>query len=181
MAGYIGDDHPAQSQIGIDADGQGVIEAMGLPGQGEASGPGGPGEFGPVEADMILDLDIGRPGHQPPREAEAAIALQRLARAVDQRVLAGPGRADHQHQYTRLFLAQLTRCPARHTARTAGSGASAATRTRSARLPGAISPRSSSPAARAGLSVTVARAWQRSSPSPRCGNRKAACNSAKGT
>ena len=53
----------------------------------------------------------------------------------------------------------MTRLPSRHTVRTTARPSTSRTRTRSARLPGAISPRSMRPTASAGLRLTLATDW----------------------
>ncbi len=109
----------------------------------------------------------------------------------DQRILAGAARTDHQNKppwsdrrqpitgYGRSFR-HATRRPSRQTLRTTGMSRATCTRIRSARLPMAISPRSLSPTASAGVLVTVRTADARSIAGTRCGNCSAAINRLEG-
>ncbi len=77
-----------RGQIGIDADGQRIIEAVGLPGERKAPHVPAADELGRIEAQVILDIGIDGPGDEAAHEAEPLVALKRLARAADKRVLA---------------------------------------------------------------------------------------------
>ncbi|MCY1556463.1 hypothetical protein D9M68_932170 [compost metagenome] len=116
------------------------------------------GELVGLDGKVILEIEIGGAGDEAAHEAEALVGIQRFSRARDQRVLADAGRANDENQHSGRTFAQLTLFPSFQTARTPGTRPEPETRTRSALLPMAISPRSLRPAALAGFSVTVARA-----------------------
>ena len=78
-------------------------------------------------------------------------ALRAMAGRVGQPMPVGNEGAGTDRQRSR----HMTRCPSRHTVRTTGTLWSTMTRTRSARLPTAISPRSVKPAASAGVFDTM--------------------------
>ena len=82
MAGNIGNHHPPQSEIGIDPDGQGIVEAMGLPGQGEAPGPFGAGKFVAIETDMVGKVDISVNVSGGGRTGQAGSIVLGIARAL---------------------------------------------------------------------------------------------------
>src|SRR5690606_7118754 len=133
-----------------------------------------------VDAVVIFELGDGLAGYHATREDDARIVGQpRLCRA-DQRILAGPGGADDENKCTRTRH-QLTRRPCRHTPRTTGAVSALRTRTRSARMPTAISPRSSRCAARAGLRVTSPTDSGSEIPSTTSGSWNAAIISENGT
>src|SRR5262249_28553157 len=83
---------------------------------------------------------LGRPGQAAGAAYAAAVVLPRDARR-DREGVIGPGR-------------HATRTPRTHTSRTTGCPSSSFTRTRSARKPATIAPRSCRPQARAGLALT---------------------------
>src|SRR5690606_37433529 len=100
----------------------------------------------------------------------------------DRAVLAGAARADDDHHHARIRLpAHATRRPSRQTDRTTGTPEGRRTRTISARLPGAIWPRSSSPTVRAGFAETMVTACGKSMLSTVSARMKGACSRLKGT
>src|SRR5262249_22216711 len=111
----------------------------------------------------------------------AVVAARRFAHMIEQRVLAGAARADHEDEMAGADQIARRRChatrrPSRHTLRTTGIVPTLRTRMRSARRPGAISPRSARPTASAGVLVTVRTAVARSMPSHTVGITTAAAS-----
>src|SRR4051812_5407581 len=127
-----------------------------------------------LRRDLRIILEFRRLArHHAAREHHIVVIRAGGLRQTDQRILAGTRRADHQHQPAGADPACLrfgyhrgvghaTRCPSRQTLRTTGTSCATWTRITSARLPTAISPRSTSPTASAGRLVTVRIALARS-------------------
>src|ERR1700730_338222 len=123
-----------------------------------------------LEVDCLMVLVDGRrPRNHAPRKDHRGVVFTFQPGTVDQRVLASPTWSPHQNQPTRLQQAGLqlrdstrfhssthaTLLPRCQTLRTTGTRSIIRTRIKSARLPAAISPRSSSPIACAGGFGTV--------------------------
>src|SRR5690606_5481967 len=112
----------------------------------------------------------------------------------DQRIFAAAGRPSHGHEHTLLYgvarfirrafdrigAHQATRRPSRQPVRTTGMSPSSRTRTRSARRPGSITPRSVRPTASAGFFDTFATACGSEIPSTTSPRKKVACRRLKG-
>src|SRR5262245_26214942 len=120
---------------------------------------------------------------------DVGIAAQEVARKSQQGVLAGAARARNNNQPARpdrlrpgcIEPHHATRLPMRQTERITGTVSVTRIRTRSARLPTAISPRSLRPTASAGVLVTVRRAAGSLIVGTACGRISAAINRLAGT
>src|SRR5215813_7749672 len=131
----------------------------------------------------------GLAGDDALRKHYLGIAAQPKARESQQGVLAGAARAGNDDDPARpdrrragcVGAHHTTRRAMRHTERTTGTFSVRRMRTRSARLPTAISPRSLRPTASAGVLVTVRRAAGRSIAGTACGRIRAAINRLAGT
>src|SRR5690606_9832153 len=138
----IGDDHPALRKIAVERDRQTIAQAVGVPAEGKAPGPLGRVERLGLEAVVVLAIGVAGAGHDAAHEDDTGFG-EPLPRIGNEAVLARAAGPHHGNDDT----AHMTRWPCRHTVRTMGMPSSTRTCTRSARLPGAISPRSSRPAA----------------------------------
>src|ERR1700719_11500 len=120
-----------------------------------------------VQAHLFIFLGRrGLAGDHAARKDDVGIVGTGGLGKTEQGILAGAAGADHQNQPAgsdrgctmirdgRCFR-HATRRPSRQTLRTTGISRATWTRIRSARLPLAISPRSESPTASAGVLVTV--------------------------
>src|SRR5262245_55938754 len=130
--------------------------------------------------------------HAPGKD-DARIDAAFLARVSEQGILAGSARAHHQDEPAGSDALVRERRPLpggrwahatlrapRQTQRTAAISSTTRTQMRSARLPGATSPRSQRPMASAGVLVTVRTAAARSIGAT-CGSRSAAISRLDGT
>ena len=118
---------------------------------------------------VVLAGGVGRTRDDAPDEVDPRL-LQPLAGVGYERVLAGAARADDGDEYAGAQRERVvgefafdqrrghhaTRFPSRQTVRTTGTCSSTRTRTRSARRPISIAPRSASPTASAGFFETIA-------------------------
>src|SRR5262245_1461730 len=188
----VADHGPALADVVIDRRRDAVAVAVRLPRQGERSLGRGLVEIVACKGVVVL-RQRGRPRDDASRKHDGGVIATRRAGAVDQRVLAGAARPDHQHQAAGPDQAgprvagprvehptHATRLPHRHTLRTTGTWCATRTRIRSARLPVAISPRSLRPTASAGVLVTVRTAAARSMAGTASGSRKAAISKLAG-
>src|SRR6185312_15462208 len=138
--------------------------------------------------DRVADLPVGleRRAHHVAldevRHGQRRPDFARRGLDIDGNVdFVGHGRSPLQLGNAGLWRAvQLTRRPSRQTPRTTGEPPSISTRTRSARLPIEISPRSLRPAAVAGCRDTIATACGKPSPSTFSVRRNTACSSENG-
>src|SRR5947207_10303777 len=143
------DDGEPGAAPGIDFAADAVVVAMGLPVKREQTVRVAQRELRRAQRDMILAAGLGRPGDVAMGENHRCVGRQEGAGTAHHRILAGARRA---HDIDEGARHQTTRWPSRHTDLTTGASSSMRTRTRSARRPDAISPRSLRPTARAGLS-----------------------------
>ncbi len=98
-AGHVGHHHAPGLQVGGDAAGQRVAQAVGAPLQRQVARRGPPVEFLVGDALVLLAALDHRARHHPADEAEPAVALQRRVGGIDQRVLARARGTHHQHQH----------------------------------------------------------------------------------
>src|SRR5262249_27161322 len=158
--GNIADDRSSAPDIVIDRRSNAIAVAVGVPPEGKPAVRDHSIER--LGTDGVVTLrPRGRAGHHASGKHHARIVRAGRTRAVYQRILAGAARTDHQNEAPGADHgtphsgecasidepAHATRLPRRHTARTIGTSRTTRTRIRSARLPSAISPRSSKPTA----------------------------------
>src|SRR5690606_2695674 len=134
-----------------------VAQPVRIPVQAESALPLEHRELVLGDGDVLLPR-TGRSSDHALREAHPHLIREVRTGLVDDRVLAGPTRADDRDERA----GHATRTPSRHTPRTTGTGAPdgwcatagmscTCTRTMSARRPTSSTPRSSRPMALAGL------------------------------
>src|SRR5690242_5072823 len=144
----------------VDIGRQAVAQAVRVPAQREGAVGLRFGKGRVRQRVMVLACGVARPGDDAAHELQPRLAGKALLGVTDYRILAGAARANHRDEDAvadRQALGQLalddgrdhhaTRRLWRHTVRTTGTWSSTRTRTRSARRPGSMTPRSVRPTA----------------------------------
>ena len=111
----VAHDGTARVDVGVDAGGDAVAQIVRVPGEREGAGTGGALER--VRVHGVVRLARGRAGNDAAREHDGRIVAECRAGQVEQRVLASPARADHEHEASRADPRHATRRPSRHTMR----------------------------------------------------------------